>query len=89
MARVSAPRGARVVQTNQRTETKDEMLAAETGIERKTGLFGPAGWRWIGLAVLAVLIAIVLVLKMAGGDPGTSVVPGTPIAAPQSASAIQ
>jgi hypothetical protein len=35
------------------------------------------------------VIAIVLVLKMAGGDPGTSVVPGTPIAAPQSASAIQ
>jgi len=28
----------------------------------------------------------VLVLKLAGGDPGTGVVPGTPIAAPQNAS---
>jgi hypothetical protein len=64
----------------------DEVLAAETEVERKTGLAGPAGWRWIGLAVLAVLIAVVLVLKLAGGDPGTGVVPGTPIAAPQNAS---
>ena len=61
-------------------------MAAETGVEQKTGLFGPAGWRWIGLVVLAVLVAVVLVLKMAGGNPGTNVIPGTPIAAPQTAS---
>ena len=68
------------------TDRKDEILGVETEIGQKTGLVGPAGWRWIGLLVLAVLIAILLVLKMAGGDPGTNVVPGTPIAAPQAAS---
>ena len=68
------------------THTSDEVLAAETEVERKTGLDGPTGWRWIGLVVLAVLIAVVLVLKLAGGDPGTGVVPGTPIVAPQAAS---
>ena len=67
-------------------DRRDEVLSAETQIEQKTGLYGPAGWRWIGLVVLALLVAIVLVLKMAGGDPGTNVIPGTPIAAPQSAS---
>jgi len=44
---------------------------------------GPASWwRW-GLVALAALILVLLVLQFMGGNKGTDVVPGTPIAAPQ------
>jgi hypothetical protein len=69
--------------SDQHSKTKDELLGAETEVEQATGLRGPLGWRGIGLIVLAVLVAIVLALQLMGGNPGTAVIPGTSIAAPQ------
>lgn len=48
---------------------------------------GPTNWWRTGLIVMAMLIALLLVLQIAGGWPGTDVQPGTPVAEPQSAPA--
>jgi hypothetical protein len=61
----------------------DEELKLETEAAQATGVTGPAGWWRIGLVVLLVLVAIVLILQLMGGNKGTDVIPGTPIAAPQ------
>ena len=61
----------------------DTTLKAATEVEQTVGATGPTNWWRLGLAALAVLIAIVLVLRFAGGNTGTDVIPGTPVAAPQ------
>ena len=61
----------------------DEELKLETEVAEATGVTSPtAWWRW-GLVALAVLIVLLLAVQMLGGNAGTAVVPGTPIAAPQ------
>ena len=61
----------------------DTTLEVATGAEQTMGASGPTNWWRLGLAGLAVLIALVLVLRFAGGNTATDVVPGTPVAAPQ------
>jgi hypothetical protein len=68
------------MQAGQHTDTKEELREGEVELEQRTGLRGPTGWWLLGLIVLGVLIAIVLVPQLMSG--GTSVIPGTPVAAP-------
>ena len=42
----------------------------------------PTNWWLYGLVALAIVIAIVLMLQVFNGAPGTEVQPGTPTAAP-------
>jgi hypothetical protein len=51
--------------------------------EESVGSTGPTNWWMYGLAALAVLAFIVLVMQLASGTPGTDVQPGTPVAAPE------
>ena len=63
-----------------RIDTKEELREGEVQLEQRTGLRGPTGWWLLGLVALALLIAFLLVPQLMSG--GTSVVPGTPVAAP-------
>lgn len=47
------------------------------------GATGPTNWWRTGIIALAIVIAILLVLQLAGGWPGTDVQPGTPVAKPE------
>ena len=58
------------------TLAKDVEQAVESGN-------GPANWSRLALLALAALVAVLLLLQIMGGDPGTDVVPGTPAAAPE------
>jgi hypothetical protein len=74
---------ATMAATNDTHRLADEELKLETEVAEAIGVTSPtAWWRW-GLVALAVVIAVLLVLRFAGGNSGTAVVPGTPIAAPQ------
>ena len=44
---------------------------------------GPTNWWRAGVIALAIVAAILLLLQLAGGWPGTDVRPGTPVADPQ------
>lgn len=61
----------------------DRELEAETELAQATGVTSPSGWRLWGLVALLVVIAILLALQFLGGNKGTDVIPGTPVAAPQ------
>lgn len=61
----------------------DEELKLETEAAQATGLTSPMSWAWAGLVALLVVIIVILTLQMMGGNKGTDVIPGTPIAAPQ------
>ena len=67
------------------TNTKrlaDEELKLETEVAEATGVTSPtAWWRW-GLVALAVVVVVLLAMQMLGGNRGTDVIPGTPVAAP-------
>ncbi len=54
---------------------------AEPGI----GATGPSNWWRYGLLALVIVAAILLALQLLGGNKGTDVIPGTPVAAPQGA----
>jgi hypothetical protein len=56
-------------------------------VEEAVAATSPANWSRIGLFVLAAIIAVLLLMQMLGGNPGTDVQPGTPTAAPVSPSA--
>jgi hypothetical protein len=61
----------------------DEELKLETEAATATGVTSPSGWwRW-GLVVAAAVIAVLLAMQVIGGNKGTDVIPGTPVAAPQ------
>lgn len=47
-----------------------------------TGATGPTNWWLYGLGALAIIIAILLVLQIFSGAPGTDMQPGTPTSAP-------
>ena len=61
----------------------DEELKLETEIAQATGVRSPASWWRLGLVGLMVLAIVLLALQYLGGNKGTDVVPGTPVAAPQ------
>ncbi|ODT73281.1 MAG: hypothetical protein ABS75_00995 [Pelagibacterium sp. SCN 63-23] len=46
------------------------------------GAAGPTNWWLYGLGALAIIIAILLVLQIFSGAPGTDMQPGTPSSAP-------
>lgn len=52
---------------------------AEEG-EPEIGSTGPTNWWRRGLIALGIVAAILLVLQLFGGTPGTDVQPGTPTA---------
>lgn len=61
----------------------DQELKLETEAAQSTGLVTPASWWRLGLIGLLIVIAVLLVLQLMGGNKGTDVIPGTPITAPQ------
>jgi hypothetical protein len=61
-----------------------EELKLETEVAEATGVTSPTAWWRLGLVALAIVIALLLAMQMLGGNKGTGVVPGTPVAAPQS-----
>jgi hypothetical protein len=60
-----------------------EELKLETEIAQATGVFSPMSWWRLGLVALFLLAAILLAIQFLGGNKGTDVIPGTPVAAPQ------
>lgn len=50
--------------------------------EASVGATGPTNWWLYGLGALAIIIAVLLVLQMFSGAPGTDMQPGTPTSAP-------
>lgn len=46
------------------------------------GATGPTNWWLYGLIALAIIVALLLVLQMFSGAPGTDMQPGTPTSAP-------
>ena len=61
----------------------DEELKLETEAAQATGLTTPTNWWRLGLIALLIVVAVLLALQLMGGNTGTDVIPGTPIAAPQ------
>lgn len=50
--------------------------------DESTGATGPTNWWLYGLGALAIIIAILLILQIFSGAPGTDMQPGTPTSAP-------
>ncbi|KKB08596.1 hypothetical protein [Devosia chinhatensis] len=50
--------------------------------EASVGATGPTNWWLYGLGALGIIIAILLVLQIFSGAPGTDMQPGTPTSAP-------
>jgi len=50
--------------------------------EATVGATGPTNWWLYGLGALAIIIAIVLLMQVISGAPGSDVQPGSPVAAP-------
>lgn len=63
----------------------DEELKVETEVAQATGVTSPVSWWLIALVVLLAVAVVLFALQSLGGNRGTAVVPGTPIAASQSA----
>ena len=53
--------------------------------EESVGATSPAGWWFYGVLALAIVIALLLVLQMLNGAPGTATQPGSPTAQPLTA----
>ncbi|MCP8885218.1 hypothetical protein NIM87_17040 [Devosia sp. XJ19-1] len=50
--------------------------------DETVGSTGPTNWWLYGLGALAIIIAILLVMQIFSGAPGTDMQPGTPTSAP-------
>ena len=50
--------------------------------EATVGSTGPTNWWLYGLGAMAIIIAILLVLQIFSGAPGTDMQPGTPTSEP-------
>lgn len=61
---------------------EDSLLAPSAELEETVGATAPAAWWRLGLIALGIVAAILLLLQLLGGNPGTDVVPGTPVSAP-------
>lgn len=60
----------------------DSGIRAAHGAEPSVGGTGPTNWMLYGIVALGAIIAVLLVLQLVGGAPGTDVAPGTPTAEP-------
>lgn len=58
------------------------LLVQSDEIEDTVGGTAPTSWWRLGLIALGIVAAILLLLQLLGGNPGTEVVPGTPVSAP-------
>ncbi len=50
--------------------------------EASVGAAGPTNWWLYGLVALAIIVALLLVMQMFSGAPGTDMQPGTPTSEP-------
>lgn len=57
--------------------------------EASVGATGPTNWWLYGLVALGIIIAILLLLQMFSGAPGTDMQPGTPVSAPVTETNVQ
>ncbi|MCS6758991.1 MAG: hypothetical protein MO852_08180 [Candidatus Devosia euplotis] len=46
------------------------------------GATGPTNWLLYGLIGLGIVIAVILIMQLLTGAPGTDVQPGSPVSAP-------
>ena len=60
----------------------DSSIKIAADMEPVIGGTGPTNWWRAGLVALFIVAAILLVLQLIGGNRGTDVIPGTPVAAP-------
>lgn len=56
-------------------------IAPTDDVEDSVGATAPTAWWQLALVGLGIVAAILLVLQLLGGSPGTDVQPGTPVAA--------
>jgi hypothetical protein len=61
----------------------DSSVRPAAEAEPSIGATGPTNWWRLGLVALVLVAAILLALQLLGGNKGTDVIPGTPVAAPQ------
>ena len=66
-------------------ELANEELKLETEVAEATGATSPTSWWLIGLVALLAMAVALFALQHLGGNKGTDVVPGSPVAASQSA----
>lgn len=64
----------------------NSLLAATDDVERSVGGTAPAAWWRFGLIGLGIVAAILLLVQLLGGNPGSDMVPGSPGAAPAESS---
>jgi hypothetical protein len=62
---------------------EDTSIKIATEMEPVVGGTSPTNWWRAGLVALVIVAAILLILQLIGGNRGTDVIPGTPVAAPQ------
>lgn len=65
----------------------DSTIRPAGELEETIGATGPTNWWMIGLIGLGIVAAILLLLQLLSGTPGTNVQPGTPTAAPETVTA--
>jgi hypothetical protein len=63
----------------------EKELEVETEIAQATGVTSPVSWWLLGLVGLLALAVVLFAFQFLGGNRGTDVVPGTPIATSQPA----
>ena len=61
---------------------QDSELKAAGDHEATVGATGPTNWWLYGIGALAIIIAIILLMQVFSGAPGTEVQPGSPVAEP-------
>ena len=61
---------------------EDSELKVAGEHEQTVGATGPTNWWLYGLGALAIMIAIVLLMQVFSGAPGTEMQPGSPVAQP-------
>tara|TARA_R110002020_G_scaffold15278_27_gene54632 strand:- start:541 stop:840 length:300 start_codon:yes stop_codon:yes gene_type:complete len=50
--------------------------------DETVGATGPTNWFLYGLIGLAIIVAVILLMQLLTGAPGTAVQPGSPVSAP-------
>jgi len=50
--------------------------------DETVGATGPTNWLLYGLIGLAIIVAVILLMQLLTGAPGTAVQPGSPVSAP-------
>jgi hypothetical protein len=73
-----------VDENGQRVDVPDNSkLEITEEAERSVGSTAPSNWWRASLIALGIVALILLLMQIFGGNPGTDVQPGTPVAAPQ------